>query len=120
MALFFSAALGDEQGDGQTDAEVRHLLDFVGSSNCTFVRNGTEYGADEARRHLKMKYGYARPRLHSTEEFIDKVASQSSLSGKQYEVRCGDAVETSKQWLIHELRNYRRHRPPGDGQSNDV
>ena len=120
MALVCSAALGDDHAEDKIDTEVRHLLDFVGSSNCTFVRNGAEYGAEEARRHLKMKYGYVRRRLRSTEEFIDKVATQSSLSGKQYAVRCGEAVETSQQWLIHELRNYRRHRPPGDAQSNDV
>ena len=38
--------------DLAAQAEIDHLLDFVGASSCTFVRNGTPGTAAEARDHL--------------------------------------------------------------------
>lgn len=52
-----------------------------------FIRNGSEHTAAEAAEHLRMKLGKARKRLSSAEEFVDKVASSSSLSGDPYMIR---------------------------------
>ena len=53
-----------------TDGEIDHLLAFVDSSGCTYVRNGKEYSPAEAREHIGRKYDYIRDRISTTELFI--------------------------------------------------
>lgn len=87
--------------------EIDYLLSYLGNSGCTFIRNGSEHQALEARDHLKMKYNHARDRIKTAEEFIENIASKSSLSRKQYEVRCADKQLGSKQWLEEALIAHR-------------
>ncbi len=88
--------------------EIDYLLTYLADSGCTFVRNGGEHEAKEARDHLEMKYNYAKGRIKTAEAFIDKIASKSSLSRKPYEVHCGDVETPSKQWLEEALAVHRR------------
>jgi hypothetical protein len=98
-----------------TADEIQHLLDYVGGSGCTFVRNGVESDVAAARKHLETKYGYAKSRIASAEDFIRLVASRSSTTGEPYVVRCGSSQFLSEDWLTDELRRYRRDRQSGDG-----
>ena len=91
-------------------AEMETLLGHLGSSGCMFNRNGDWYPASEAREHLLMKLGHieARGTLKSTEDFIELAASKSSMSGKPYLVRCGDAAPVhSGTWLLARLAHIR-------------
>jgi hypothetical protein len=93
-----------------TQREVGQLLDFVAQSNCQFNRNGSWYDARKARVHLQEKYDYLdqRGKVPDAEAFIDLAASKSSMSGKPYQVRCGDApVMPSATWLSTELKRLR-------------
>jgi hypothetical protein len=93
-----------------TQREVGQLLDFVAQSNCQFNRNGSWYDAKKARVHLQEKYDYLdqRGKVPNAEAFIDLAASKSSMSGKPYQVRCGDApVMPSATWLSTELKRLR-------------
>jgi hypothetical protein len=90
-----------------TADEIQHLLDYVGGSGCMFVRNGVESDAAAARKHLATKYGYAKSRIASAEDFIRLVASRSSTTGVAYLVRCGSSQFRSEDWLTDELRRYR-------------
>lgn len=93
----------------QGDREIRHLVDFVAASGCTFIRNGDPHDAKSAAEHLAMKYGKARSRLASPEDFIERVASSSYLTGREYRVQCpGQAETSSASWLQGELRAWRR------------
>ena len=83
------------------------LLNFVAASSCTFVRNGTEYPSDKAREHLATKYQFAGSRISTAEEFIRYLATQSSMSGELYHVKCGKADALSGVWLTNELKHYR-------------
>ena len=74
--------------DAAGEREIEHLLQFVGTSGCTFVRNGTPYPADKAREHLASKYRYARTRLASADDFIKYLATDSSTSGEPYRIVC--------------------------------
>ncbi len=87
--------------------EIEYLLYFVGGSDCIFIRNGGEYQAKEAREHLEMKYNHVKRRIKTAEDFIDKIASKSSLSGRQYEVRCDGVKFQTSQWLREALASYR-------------
>jgi hypothetical protein len=90
--------------------EVNFLLDDVEASRCDFYRNGTWHGSQAAQAHLRSKYQAlaGRDLIDTTEQFIEKAASKSSLSGQAYLVRCkGGPAMTSNQWLRDELANFR-------------
>jgi len=91
-------------------AEIEHLLAYLGSSSCTFNRNGTWYSAAEAVDHLRGKYEYLlrKELVTSAESFIDQAASRSSMSGNPYLVRCGSAQPIeSGTWFRAELTRFR-------------
>jgi hypothetical protein len=91
-------------------AEVQYLLDFVGKSGCEFYRNGVWYDSGQARTHLSYKYGVLADhgQIKTVDDFIEKAATKSSLTGIAYKVRCAGGQElSSRQWLQDELARYR-------------
>ena len=92
------------------EAEIRHLLDHLSQSGCAFYRNGVWYEAERAREHLEMKYRHLRDRglIDTAEDFIARAATESSLSGEAYRVRCSGTVFTSAEWLMSQLRSLRQ------------
>jgi hypothetical protein len=74
----------------ETDTEIQYLLETIEESGCTFVRNWSEHPADEARSHMEMKYDYAKDKITQTEQFIKYIATKSSITGKEYTIRCED------------------------------
>src|SRR5512134_1123174 len=74
-----------------TQKEIAQLLDRIETSNCSFGRNGSWHPPADARKHLQMKMDYMvkRNMLSSTEDFISKAATASSMSGEAYQIRCG-------------------------------
>ena len=90
--------------------EINYLLDFVEISGCDFYRNGSWNDSVQAQGHLRNKYDYlsSQNRIEKAEDFIQKAASKSSLSGRPYEVRCGVCTTlTSNEWLHAVLARYR-------------
>ena len=96
-------------GIAQTvDQEMQYLLQSIGNSNCIFIRNGTEYPPQEAQAHIQRKYNYIKTKVTTTEQAIKYAATESSWSGKLYQIKCpGKDSEPSGQWLTKELINYR-------------
>lgn len=87
-------------------AEIEHLLNFVSSSGCQFYRNGVAYTSEEAASHMRSKYNSpaALGRIHNAVDFIQRIASSSSLTGNPYSVRCAGAPEVhTESWLTAEL-----------------
>jgi hypothetical protein len=107
-AVSLPVARADAPAIAQT--EINYLLAFVQKSKCEFHRNGTWYDAKKAQEHLRYKYeALARGnRIQSAEDFVEKAATTSSLTGRPYEIRCqgGDVVTTSV-WLHAALAQYR-------------
>jgi len=70
--------------------EVNYPLGFIESSGCEFYRNGTWYDSKRAQAHLRDKYELlaAADRISTAEDFIEKAATKSGLSGRPYQVRC--------------------------------
>lgn len=88
-------------------AEIDYLLTTMGSSDCTFIRNGKEYDADAAEAHLRMKYKRARRYASTSEDFIRNLASRSSMSKKPYLISCDGAERVeSGTWLMQLLVEY--------------
>ena len=95
-------------------AEIDNLLSSVAMSNCEFSRNGSWFDAKAAAAHLTAKYRYllAKDVIRSAEEFIDKAATVSSMSGRPYAVRCdGHEPVPMGQWL-RILLSRQRESPP--------
>ena len=94
----------------QAAVEIDYLLGLVGSSGCEFNRNGTWYDSKRAQEHLRFKYEYlaTHARVLTAEEFIERAATKSSLSGQPYRLRCGGGkIVTSEAWLRAALARYR-------------
>jgi Family of unknown function (DUF5329) len=92
------------------EIEINHLLGLIEQSGCEFFRNGTWYDAQRAQAHLRAKYDVlaASDQIRTAEDFIEKAASHSSLSGRPYQIRCGGgAPMTTNQWFVAALARYR-------------
>jgi hypothetical protein len=86
------------------EAEIQYLLKSVGQSECVFIRNGRSHSAMEAESHLRMKYGKTKSRIDSSKQFIERIASKSSWSGKPYFIECPDSErQRSRDWLTEML-----------------
>ena len=93
-----------------TQREITGLMQALETSGCRFQRNGTWYDAVAARGHLQRKYDYLlkRDMVDSSEQFIDRAASRSSMSGKAYKVSCSGAPEQdASAWFLQQLRRLR-------------
>lgn len=72
--------------------------------NARFIRNGTGYSATEAADHLRMKLENLGDRIQTAADFIEKAASKSSVSGRDYLIELPDGrVLTVGQFLREEL-----------------
>lgn len=85
------------------------MLAFVENSQCSFIRNGSAYDGKEARMHLQQKLDYLENKglVSTSEDFIDRAATGSSISGKAYSVDCNGQKQPSADWLKGELRRIR-------------
>jgi hypothetical protein len=96
--------------DAVTRAEIVHLLKRLEGSGCQFQRNGSWYPPARAASHLNQKYEYLLKKslITNTESFIERAATESSMSGKPYSVRCANApAVASATWLRAELQKFR-------------
>ena len=90
------------------DAEVQYLLRFVENSGCIFTRNGSDHAAADAADHLRLKYDRGGKYVGSAEQFIDRLATESSWTGRDYTVTCGGHTEPSADWLHRALEAHRQ------------
>lgn len=106
--------------------EIDVLLDAIGTSGCEFYRNGTWYDARQARAHVGAKTAWLLKRdlITTTEDFIVRAATKSSLSGEPYRIRCGDSGEVpADRWLYDQLARFRSlnlrsgAKPPGPNEA---
>lgn len=110
MSLYYCLPSFAVEMPPQSKTEVDSLLNRLASSGCQFNRNGTWYSAQDAKEHLAKKFDYVleKKMVASAEQFIEVAASKSSMSGKPYQVKCGDApAQNSAEWLLASLRDMR-------------
>lgn len=109
-ALSLSSTLAQAAPTPAARAEIVHLVGYLNASGCSFHRNGSWHEAGKAAQHLERKYEYLvkRDLIATSEDFIDRAASESSMTGKPYQVRCGSAAPVdSAAWLKAELAKHR-------------
>ena len=107
LTLFLCAWSNTSFAATVKEVEINHLLQFIGNTNCTFIRNGESHPSLEAKSHIERKYNYAKSKIKSAEDFIQYAATKSSMSGEYYKIICAGNENTSKQWLLNELAAFR-------------
>jgi hypothetical protein len=94
--------------------EIAGLIGALDGSNCRFQRNGSWHDAAEARAHLQRKYDYLlkKDKVDTAEQFIERAASQSSMSGKAYRIACpGQPEQAAAVWFGARLKALRINAP---------
>jgi hypothetical protein len=91
----------------EPEEEIEFLLQAIGQSGCGFNRNGKEHSPKDAEKHLRMKYNRTKSRIKTADAFIERLASESSWTGRPYQIQCADQSEDSRQWLNRELDQHR-------------
>jgi len=95
------------QADYKT--QIAHLLEYVKTTECKYIRNGTSHNGPEAVSHIKKKYNYFKKDISSAEDFIRLSATKSTISGSKYYIKCAGLPKVeSGQWLLQELDRYRK------------
>ena len=90
------------------DQTIAYLIDYVGKSNATFIRNGAPHTPAEAAAHIKAKYDHFKGEIKTPEDFIRLSASKSLLTGKPYLVRTPEGKEMHLDaWLTEALKAHR-------------
>ena len=111
LLLLSQALMADWMEEEQ---KINFLLDQIARVDGVFVRNGIEHSPEKAVEHLRMKMDKAmnswfapKKETWTAELFIQKLASQSSISGKPYQIkfRNGDSVNSGV-WLLKKLREF--------------
>jgi hypothetical protein len=108
LSSFFSVVHAAEPT--ATKQEIAHLFTVLETSNCQFYRNGSWYVTKDTSAHLHSKYRYLQDKdlVPSAEKFIERAATESSLSGTAYQIKCADGVaQPSGPWFTAMLLKYR-------------
>lgn len=94
----FSGSLTEEQ-------KVEKLIDYIRTlEGATFIRNNSEYKPEKAADHLASKWQKHGARVKTAENFVQKLASESS-NGTPYSIRFADgSVQTTRELLLQALR----------------
>ncbi len=105
-ALFACGVLAAAPAPLSESDKIEALIRAVETrTDLTFVRNDTAYSGREAARHLRTKLAFAGSRVKTVDDFIDRIAAGSSMSGKPYFVRFLDGtLITSADFLRQELK----------------
>ena len=108
LVLLLTSLQGRGVPSDEVDATVRHLIDHVARSGLVFVRNNEEYTSQEAAEHMAKKYRHFMDGIETTEDFIQRCATKSLLTGKLYFVIDGGGLRLkTADWLNTELAAYR-------------
>ena len=110
-ALLFAVLLSWQALAQTASGEIERLFKALEASGCEFNRNGSWYDGQRASDHLRRKYDVLLEKgpVTSAESFIDLAASNSSMSGKPYLVRCGKSAPVqSRSWFLARLAELRK------------
>ena len=110
--VLFSLVVSKQYASAQPDVEKRKIEFLLGQieaqKGAKFWRNGSSYMPKQAAEHLRMKWEKAGKSIRTAQDFVEKIASKSSMSGKVYEIEFADGskVET-KVFLLKKLAEWK-------------
>lgn len=113
--LLLLAALGLAAGahaapSAAEQARIDKLIDAVAANaEMKFIRNGSEYTPAQAGKFLRGKMNSMGGEVTTCEDFIERIASRSSTSGKDYQVKMSDGkMMPSGEFMRQELARLER------------
>ncbi|MHC4549632.1 MAG: DUF5329 family protein [Planctomycetota bacterium] len=93
-----------EAGPPTERERIVALIAAVTAADVTFLRNDVEHDAAAAAAHLRGKWKRAGGRELTADQFIDRIASRSSTTGRPYRIRRKDGtVLDAGAWLREQL-----------------
>jgi len=110
LLLGASALLAHATPSATEEKLIDTLIQRVSKmSAMVFMRNGNEYNAADAAKHMQAKYDYFKKELVTAEDFIERCASRSEMTGQAYKVKLTDGmVRDANEFLNSELRALRQ------------
>ncbi|SUH07977.1 PRK10318 [Salmonella enterica subsp. enterica] len=86
------------------EARINAMLNALAQKkDLTFVRNGDAHNCEEAVSHLRLKLGNTRNRIDTAEQFIDKVASSSSITESPISLKFPVKAMKTRSLILHAL-----------------
>jgi hypothetical protein len=102
--LLCGAVVAADAASEDETRKIQALLAGVERMDATFVRNDKTYNAKTAAAFLRRKWRANDADIATAKDFIEKIASKSSTSGKPYLIRFKDGREVqSGEYLRAEL-----------------
>jgi len=98
-------AAADKPKQLSENEKIEALIASVAAQKgAIFIRNGVEYDAKSAAKHLRSKRRWAGSKIKTAKDFIEKLATGSSQTGKPYTIRLKSGKEMpSAEFLEEEL-----------------
>jgi hypothetical protein len=89
-------------------ARIEYLIQSVAElRDAKLIRNGRAHDSQAAAKHLRAKLKAAGSRVKSAEDFIDKCASGSSITGRPYRIRFAGGREVeAREFFRQKLAEY--------------
>lgn len=119
LSLLFGAAAALAQATPSAAEQklIDGLIQRVSTMRAmTFMRNGKPHDAAEAAKHMRAKFDHFKDEIVTAEDFIDRCASRSEVTGRPYQVRLENGtLQDANAFLNAELRAMRRQGRPGGG-----
>ncbi len=99
--MAFGAAAAAPPPHEQT--RIEKLIRFVETQqDMKFIRNGTEYSCADAGKFLRGKLESMGKEVTTARDFIERIATKSSMSGKPYQVKFADGRTMPASQFLHE------------------
>lgn len=95
-----------KSGTAMSEPEkIKRLIEAVaGAQGIEFIRNGDAHSAKAAADHLQSKLNAVNQPNMTARQFIDEIASRSSISGEEYRVKLPNSVEIpAREWFLDQL-----------------
>src|SRR5260221_14095790 len=100
---WLSPVLFFQNNESNEKAKIEFLLKEVEKlQGAKFWRNGSAHSAQDAADHLRMKWKKAGSTVKTANDFIDKIGSQSSISGNAYEIEFSDGTKMETRAFFYE------------------
>ncbi|VTU15961.1 DUF5329 family protein [Variovorax sp. RA8] len=112
-ALCLLAAMAPLAAATPSEQEHKLIMALIarvqGMTTMKFLRNNEAHNAAEAAEHMQAKYKHFRNEIVTAEDFIERCASRSEVTGKPYMVTLADgkALE-ARGFLMQELHAMRQ------------
>jgi hypothetical protein len=90
------------------DQKIEFLISAIAElPDAVFIRNGSEYSAQQAADHMHLKLRRAGDRVKTVDDFIAYCATGSSVSGQPYTIKFQDGrVVPSADFLRAKLTEF--------------